>query len=184
MVFSLQTKRLILGILDETYAENVDAFFQRNMTYLQPWIAKKPNSYYSLEKQTIRLYLQAKDFREQKSARFYLFKKSNSQKIIGNIGLTNIIRGAFWSCHLGYQIEEQEQGKGLMTEALREIVRYAFEDLQLHRIEANVMPRNIASIRVVKKVGFENEGLAKKYLKINKIWEDHYRFVLLNEVVE
>lgn len=68
-----------------------------------------------------------------------------------------------------------------MTQAVSAITKIAFEELKLHRIEANVMPFNKASLRVLEKCGFENEGLSKKYLKINNVWEDHIHMVKLNE---
>lgn len=71
-----------------------------------------------------------------------------------------------------------------MTETVNEVVRYAFESLGLHRIEGNIMPRNKASIGVVEKCGFVNEGTSRKYLKINGVWEDHIHFVKINEAME
>ena len=71
-----------------------------------------------------------------------------------------------------------------MTEAVNQVVTYAFDSLGLHRIEGNIMPRNKASIGVAKKCGFAEEGLSRKYLKINGVWEDHLHFVRLNEEME
>ena len=89
--------------------------------------------------------------------------------------------GAFLSCYLGYKLDKDEINKGYMTEAVKKGVEVVFNELGLHRIEANIMPRNKASLRVVEKLGFYNEGLAYKYLKINGKWEDHIHMVLLNE---
>lgn len=72
----------------------------------------------------------------------------------------------------------------MTTEALKAAIRYIFEEWKLHRIEANIIPRNAASIRVIEKLGFEREGYCRKYLKINGIWEDHYSYALLNKAVE
>ncbi len=71
-----------------------------------------------------------------------------------------------------------------MTEAIVKMVAIAFEKLSLHRIEANIIPRNTRSIRTVEKAGFEYEGISKKYLKINGVWEDHVHMVILNEAME
>ena len=68
--------------------------------------------------------------------------------------------------------------------AVAMMVEYAFQELRLHRIEANVMPRNRASLRVLEKNGFENEGLAKRYLQINGEWEDHIHMVIRNAAME
>lgn len=74
--------------------------------------------------------------------------------------------------------------QGLMTEGIQAVIIYAFEELQLHRIEANIMPRNKASMKVVQKLGFYEEGLAYKYLKINGVWEDHFHMVIRNVTME
>jgi ribosomal-protein-alanine N-acetyltransferase len=68
-----------------------------------------------------------------------------------------------------------------MAEALRRGIQIIFEDYGLHRIEASIMPRNQRSIKVTEKLGFVNEGLSRRYLKINGVWEDHIHMVLLNE---
>ena len=100
------------------------------------------------------------------------------------MALSNIVRGAFQSCHLGYRLDGTEQRKGYMTEAVKELTAYAFQNLNLHRIEANIMPHNMASLKVTEKLGFYHEGLAKQYLRINGRWEDHIHTVLLNEEME
>ncbi|WP_278244288.1 GNAT family N-acetyltransferase [Caldisalinibacter kiritimatiensis] len=95
-----------------------------------------------------------------------------------------MVRGPFLSCFLGYKLDKDEVNKGYMTEALKMGIDIAFNELKLHRIEANIMPKNEASLRIVKKLGFYEEGVAKKYLKINGKWEDHIHMVLLNEDIE
>ena len=117
------------------------------------------------------------------SYRFYIALKG-SNPIIGSIALSNIIRGAFQSCHLGYQLDGAHTGQGYMTEAVKRIVVFGFEELKLHRIEGNVIPRNLPSRAVLEKSGFVSEGLSNKYLKINGKWEDHLHYVILNEALE
>lgn len=96
--------------------------------------------------------------------------------ILGQVGLSNITRGAFQSCTIGYWIAGSAQGKGLMTRAVARVVEHAFRDMQLHRVEANIMPRNARSIALVKRLGFRYEGTAKRYLQIAGAWEDHERW--------
>lgn len=81
----------------------------------------------------------------------------------------------------GYYLDLQHNGKGYMTEAVKLIVRFAFEDINLHRIEAGVMPHNIGSISVLEKAGFHKEGIAQKNVKINGKWEDHQVLAIVNE---
>lgn len=101
----------------------------------------------------------------------------HTNKLIGMIGLYKF--GAAEKCILGYSLDKEHYGKGYATEAVRLILDMAFKELGFHRVEAGVMPRNIGSARVLEKVGFVLEGLARDYIKINGIWEDHYIFSIL-----
>ena len=114
---------------------------------------------------------------------FYLFLQQAPQRLIGSIALSNIVWGCFLSCFLGYKLDGDYTNNGYMTQAIKAVSRYAFDTLCLHRIEANVIPRNLSSRRVLEKCGFHNEGLSKSYLKINGVWEDHIHMVLLNDAV-
>ena len=100
--------------------------------------------------------------------------------MIGMIGINGVARGPFQSAFLGYKLDGAYLNRGFMTAAVGEAVRYAFDELNLHRLEANVMPRNKASLRVLEKNGFTNEGTASEYLNINGVWEDHIHMVKLN----
>lgn len=100
---------------------------------------------------------------------------------MGLVGLNNLVRGAFQSCFLGYKLDGGLLRRGYMTEAVEEAVRIAFTVLGLHRIEANIMPRNTASLGVARKAGFQEEGLAVRYLRINGVWEDHIHMVRRDE---
>ncbi|HYV00222.1 MAG TPA: GNAT family protein [Pyrinomonadaceae bacterium] len=99
--------------------------------------------------------------------------------IIGAISLSQIFRGGFQNAYLGYYVSAQHAGQGHMTEALQLLLRYAFRDLRLHRLEANIQPGNIASIALVKRAGFVLEGYSKRYLKICGRWRDHERWAIL-----
>lgn len=94
----------------------------------------------------------------------------------GEINVSNIVRGAMQSCTVGYWIDEALAGHGYMPEAMAVILRFAFEEIGLHRVEAGIIPRNLASRRVVEKLGIREEGLAERFLQINGVWEDHLRF--------
>lgn len=176
-----KTDRLILRVLDPSYAPLVLEYLSNNRVFLRGWEVEKSKNYFTLDYQRMSLKKDMENFRLEKSLRFWIFKKDNTKKIIGSISLDNIIRGPFQSCFLGYKLDNFELNKGYMTEATEKIIDIAFNGYGLHRIEANIMPRNLASIRVVEKLGFQNEGLAKKYLLLNGIWEDHIHMVLLNE---
>lgn len=101
--------------------------------------------------------------------------------IVGSINLSQIFGGGFRSAYLGYYVGEQFAGRGYMTEALQLMLRYAFEDLKLHRLEANIQPGNVASLALVKRAGFVREGYSRRYLKIGGRWRDHERWAILAE---
>jgi ribosomal-protein-alanine N-acetyltransferase len=101
--------------------------------------------------------------------------------IVGSINLSQIFRGGFQNAYLGYHIGEQYAGQGYMTEAMRLMLRYAFEYLKLHRLEANIQPENVASIALVRRAGFVCEGFSPRYLKICGRWRDHERWAIIAE---
>jgi ribosomal-protein-alanine N-acetyltransferase len=93
--------------------------------------------------------------------------------IYGTCNYTNLVRGPFQACHLGYQIARDQEGKGLMAEALRATNAFAFDTLLLHRIMANYRPENVRSAALLRRLGFVQEGVAKDYLFIDGAWRDH-----------
>ncbi len=111
---------------------------------------------------------------------FLICLKSN-EKIVGAISLSQIFMGPFRSAYLGYHIGAEYANQRLMTEALPLILKYAFKDLKLHRVEANIQPGNKASIALVRRAGFVREGFSRRYLKIDGRWRDHERWAILAE---
>ena len=99
----------------------------------------------------------------------------------GEMNLSSIQRGPFQSCYVGYWIDEDYAGHGYTPEALVVAIRFAFEELHLHRIQAAIVPRNVASRRVVEKLDLRDEGVARRYLEINGVWEDHIRYAMTVE---
>ncbi len=99
--------------------------------------------------------------------------------IAGVITLSGIMRGCFQSAYLGYYGMAGSGGRGLMTAGVGAMCRLAFEELGLHRLEANIQPDNVASIRLAKRLGFRLEGFSPRYLQIEGLWQDHERYALL-----
>jgi ribosomal-protein-alanine N-acetyltransferase len=99
----------------------------------------------------------------------------------GEINLSSIQRGPFQNAYVGYWIDEKWAGQGLMPEAVVVLIRFAFEELHLHRVQISIIPRNGASRRVVEKLSLRNEGTAEKYLEIDGVWEDHVRYAITAE---
>ena len=102
-----------------------------------------------------------------------------SQEIVGVVNISNTVMGAFRSAYLGYYAFAGFSRQGLMREGLRAVVKHAFATLKLHRLEANIQPENIASIALVRSVGFKLEGYSPRYLKIFGRWRDHERWAIL-----
>ncbi len=180
----LKTPRLLLKSGDDVTAEAVLDYFLRNKEFLAEWEVLRQLQFYTVKAQKKMLAEDKVNSERGQLVKLWLCKAEEPDRVIGSVALSNIVRGAFQSCHLGYRLDGTEQGKGYMTEAVKELTAYAFQKLSLHRIEANIMPRNTASLKVTEKLGFYHEGLAQQYLRINGKWEDHIHMVLLNEDIE
>ena len=127
-----------------------------------------------------RLRRQAEDIAADESFAFLIFD-STSDELLGGLTLGGIRRGVAQAATLGYWMGAPHAGKGRMTRAVAAVVRFGFDSLRLHRIEAACIPSNAPSIRVLDKCGFTREGLARRYLCINGVWQDHLLFGLLHE---
>ncbi|MBF4693922.1 GNAT family N-acetyltransferase [Fusibacter ferrireducens] len=177
------TERLVLRTLEKDEHDLLVNYLERNKTFLAPWEPKREQSYFEAENIGRMLENECKNNELGTALSLYIFKK-DSDEIIGNVTLSNIIYGPFLSGFIGYKLDHNLEKQGIMTEALNKMIEIAFNEYHLHRLEANIMPRNIASIKVVEKHHFEKIGLNRKYLKINGKWEDHWTYVLLNDVDE
>ncbi|NQY52191.1 MAG: GNAT family N-acetyltransferase [Campylobacteraceae bacterium] len=112
--------------------------------------------------------------------KFVALDKDTSE-IVGVCSFTGIVRGVFQACFLGYSVTRKFEGQGYMTEILEASISYMFDVVGLNRVMANYMPCNTASEKVLLKLGFEKEGIARRYLKIAGNWEDHILTSKLNE---
>ncbi|MFG0312963.1 MAG: GNAT family N-acetyltransferase [Phycisphaerales bacterium] len=110
-----------------------------------------------------------------------LIRRLADDVIVGKLSFGDIMRGPAQFCHIGYWIGEQHTRRGYMTEAIGLGLRYAFETLELHRVEANIQPHNHPSKRVAAKCGFRLEGVSPRYIKIQGVWADHERWAVTVE---
>jgi ribosomal-protein-alanine N-acetyltransferase len=180
----VETDRLFLWPSDENFAPMVLDFYVRNREHLKQWEPEKDDAFYTLERQINDLAIAASEQREGRALRLWMFKKDEPRRIIGSVSFGNVVFGAFLSCFLGYKLDKDETGCGYMAEAVKRGIGLMFGEWGLHRIEANIMPKNRRSLAVVQRLGFENEGLSPKYLRINGSWEDHIHMVLRNTNME
>jgi [ribosomal protein S5]-alanine N-acetyltransferase len=102
-------------------------------------------------------------------------------RFTGEINVNSVQRGPFQNAYVGYWIDQDRAGNGLIPEALVTVARFAFEDLALHRLQIAIIPRNRASRRVVEKLNLREEGVAVRYLEIDGVWEDHVRYAITVE---
>lgn len=164
-------------LLDITDAASLADFYDRNQEFHRIWSPVPPPGFFSEEHQRHRLYTSLQLRERGQEFRFGIFTDDGT--MVGSINLTGIERGVFQNGRFGYSIDREHGGKGLMTAKLREIMAFAFDEQRLHRLEANIMPHNAASRRVLEKCGFRKIGYSPKYLKINGVWEDHEMYMAL-----
>ena len=172
-----------MKVLEKSDADKVLDYYKRNREFLEEWDPYRPDDFYTKEYQQYLLEREQKAYEDGNMLKLWIQLKEDPSKVIGLVVFNNIVRGSFMSCHLGYKLDKDFINRGYMTEAAREGIEIIFNEYGLHRVEANIMPKNPRSVRVVQKLGFYNEGLARKYLKINGKWEDHVHWVLLNDRV-
>ncbi|MDM5436607.1 GNAT family protein [Bacillus hominis] len=153
----------------------------RNREFFQRVCPLLPEVFYTEEHQKIRIERALKKKDENQVYAFGIFLKA-TDKLIGDISLTQITRDPFQGCYTGFTLDREHNSRGYTTEALQLVVDFAFRELKLHRIEAGAMPDNIASIRVLEKVGFKKEGIAKENVKINGKWTDHQILAIINSL--
>lgn len=120
-----------------------------------------------------------RDLREDIGYALFIYSVATGG-LVGGVTLCNVRRGVTQSCTLGYWIGAQYAQQGYMTAAVRAVVPYVFDSLDLHRLEAACLPANTASMRLLEKTGFKREGLARRYLRINGGWQDHLLYALLD----
>ena len=128
-----------------------------------------------------RLHTAAVAFEAGAGFRYLLQPIGDHTRVIGSVHFSNVVRGAFQSCNLGYALDQQYEGQALMTEALRCAIGEMFSPrVNLHRIQAAFRPENWRSAEVLKRLGFHDEGLANDYLFIDGVWRVHRMVALLN----
>jgi ribosomal-protein-alanine N-acetyltransferase len=148
--------------------------------FLMPWEPAWPSDDLTRSAFRRRLKRYVDDQRNDLSYSFFVFRKPDGV-LVGGLTLANIRRGVAQAGSLGYWMGEPFARQGMMSAAVRALLPFAFGALGLHRVEAACIPTNAASIRLLEKCGFEREGLARQYLCINNIWQDHLLFARLRD---
>jgi ribosomal-protein-alanine N-acetyltransferase len=150
-------------------AEELAALYAANRDFLAPFEPVRPPEFFTAEGQRDRL-------ERQLAGESHPFSIFDAYAIAGTINLFGIVRESLESGTIGYWVDGPRNGRGLATGAVGEMLEYAFEDLDLHRIEAATLVDNVPSQRVLEKNGFERIGLARSYLRIADHWRDFFLF--------
>ena len=181
---SIQTKRLVLSVYKPSAASRVTDYLVRNRTFHKPYTQKHNDRYFTVSEQKAYLKSDLYQFRHNTQVGFWISTIEDPRVVIGRLSFYSIIGGAMMTSFVGYHIDEKYQGKGYMTEALRAGCDFVFKYYHLHRIQADVMPTNERSLRVVVKAGFTKMGYNVRYMEIDGSYKDHVMYVLLNPDVE
>ena len=177
-VVSIQGEKCYVRTFQEKDAQSLTGLVSRNKYFWSTYEPLQRPEYYTIDAQYKKiqesLYLMG-------SKREYTFGiyELGTNNLIGHISLYAIKRLPYSSAFVGYAMDEIYAGKGIVTEAVELVVQFAFEQVGLHRVEAYVSTENSASIRVLEKSGFQQEGLLRKLLYINGQWVDHYMYARL-----
>jgi ribosomal-protein-alanine N-acetyltransferase len=151
---------------------------EQSRAFLTPWEPIWPADDLTRSAYRRRLRRYSEDARADQAYAFFVFRKSD-QTLVGGLTLANVRRGVAQAGSLGYWMGASYARHGYMTEAVRTLIPFAFGTLRLHRLEAACIPTNAASTRLLEKLGFVREGLARQYLCINGLWQDHLLYALI-----
>lgn len=171
-IVSLNSDRMIIRQVTERDNWLLADYYSENHKFLTPWEPKRDQSFYCASGWPTRLKFMVEQ-QKRTSAAYFLLLDPKQEKVWGTANFTQIVRGCFYACYLGYSVAEKCQGQGLMYEGLTVAIRFMQKKQQMHRIMANYMPRNRRSANLLARLGFEKEGYARDYLMINGVWEDH-----------
>ena len=148
------------------------AAVRRSRRLLGRWVAppSKPKEFVAYVKRST-----------SETHRGFLVIEKTTSALVGTVNLNSLIRGNLQSAFMGYYGFSPHEKKGLMQEGIELVLQHAFRILKLHRVEANIQPKNIRSIAVARKCGFIREGFSRRYLKVRGRWQDHERWAILSE---
>ncbi|MFC4306769.1 GNAT family N-acetyltransferase [Cohnella boryungensis] len=175
----MSEQQIYVRFPEEADAVQLAAMYKRNREFFAKF-SPGTSEEYDTEEHQLKAIHQGKSDREADRRYSFVICRKEDDRIIGNVDLIFVARGPLQSCMIGYNLDQAYNGKGYMTEAVKQVVRYAFEELKFHRIVGEASPRNPGSIRVLENAGFHKEGISRSNVKINGVWEDHQVLALIN----
>ena len=173
--------RVRVSLAGDIDAGDLAAFHRRNYGRLKRWMPPVPETFLT-DDYWIRWVAAARLLYDKEQAVRLIVRKGRREAspLIAQANFSNIVKGPFQACLLGYHIDGGAEGQGLMREALSLAIRFVFDEMGLHRIMANYIPTNDRSARLLDRLGFEQEGYARDYLFIDGAWRDHVLTALTN----
>ncbi|HZU80029.1 MAG TPA: GNAT family protein [Acidimicrobiales bacterium] len=177
----LAAHRLRLRTLTETDYDEWYAVRAACRDWLVPWEPRPAGAPPAPEDRASFAARCAARERERQIGTGYGFGIFLEGRLVGEITLSSIQRGPFQNAFIGYWVARDEAGQGIAPEAVVAVLRFAFEELRLHRVEIAIVPRNKPSRRVVEKLELREESVAVRYLEIDGKWEDHVRYAITSE---
>ena len=177
---SIETNRLVLRLLDDSYALAVARFLSYNKDYFAPYETTKVPIYYTEIYQRNILDKEYKASLNKQYLRYYVFEKDRPDKVIGTVSFGSLTPYPYSSCIIGYRFHKNYTCRGYAKEALTAAIKVAFDELPIHRINAYIMENNIPSIKVIEALGFHYEGTCTDIIKIQDKWESHRLYALIN----
>ncbi|MCI8992531.1 MAG: GNAT family N-acetyltransferase [Eubacterium sp.] len=181
MNYEYMTDRLVLKILDASYAQNALQFFTENRDIFEPFEPSKPENFYTYNYQRSLMTCEYQMALKLNFIRFWVFLKEDPDTVIGTVSYQNFFKTPYQKCQTGYRFDRRYWHNGYATEALDFANRIIFRELSIHRIEAYVMPENQLSIRLLERLNFIREGFCRSCINICGRWTDHYLYALLSE---
>ena len=174
------TNRLLIRAAEANDVPALLRYYQVNADHLAPTSPPLPPDFLTDAYWYRQVARNNDDFAQGRAVKFFLYDINEIAVVVGQISLNNIVRGAAYYCDLGYSLAEDRQGQGLMREALVPTIRYAFDELKLHRVKAAYLPSNDRSGHLLRRLGFVIEGYARDYLLIQGRWQDQILAGLTN----
>ena len=156
----------------------------RNAAWLEPWEASSPAGPDQLPTYAGMVRVLNQQARQGSALPFIITERqpgTPKPAIVGQLTVSSIVWGSALSATLGYWVDQGRAGRGIAPTAVAMATDHCFKVMGLHRMEINIRPENAASLRVVEKLGFRDEGLRPRYLHINGKWADHRSFALTDE---
>jgi ribosomal-protein-alanine N-acetyltransferase len=177
----IETERLCIRIIREGEVAKLMRFRTRNRDRFQTWEVTRGAEFF---RESAQVALPAKERRSARNGESFSFRmllKNDDREFIGNVSLRSILGFPVHAATLGYALDEEFEGKGVMMEAVLAVIDFGFSRLNLRRIEACCMPANVRSASLLTRAGFEQEGLLRSSYFVNERWEDHLIWSRIND---